>query len=333
VRETEEADLLAKAFSGIQPTGEIHLGNYIGALRNWKPEQGSYYCVVDLHSLTMPWDAREMQQSIRSTAAHLLALGLGESSDVFVQSQVPEHAELSWILTCIGRMGELGRMTQFKAKGRGRQDVSVGLFAYPLLMAADILLYRVQEVPVGEDQKQHVELTRDLALRFNSRYGPVFTVPEPRISEVGARVMSLRNPQEKMSKSDPDPNGKILVTDAPDAIRKKIMTAVTDSGREVYYDRDEKPGVSNLLEIASTLSGEGIEEFAQRYRTQGYGAFKGAVADVVVESLKPLRERVAELLANPSEIDDALARGREHAHSEAKPFLDSVKRAVGLLVP
>ncbi len=324
---------MAKAFSGIQPTGEIHLGNYIGALRNWQPESGSYFCVVDLHSMTMPWDPNEMRQNIRSTAAHLLALGLGDPSRVFLQSQVPEHAELSWILTCLGRMGELGRMTQYKSKGRGRQDVSVGLFAYPLLMAADILLYGVHEVPVGEDQKQHIELTRDLALRFNSRYGPVFTVPEPRISEVGARVLSLRNPQEKMSKSDPDPNSKILLTDPDDVIRKKVMTAVTDSGREVYYDTEEKPGISNLLEIASTLSGENVEELAGRYRDKGYGAFKGAVADIVIAAIHPLRERVLELLADPSEIDEALARGREHAHGEAKPMLDAVKRAVGLLVP
>lgn len=324
---------MAKVFSGIQPTGEIHLGNYIGALRNWKPEIGAFYCVVDLHSMTMPWAPEEMRRNIRATAAHLLALGLGESSHVFVQSQVPEHAELTWILTCLGRMGELSRMTQYKAKGRGRHDVSVGLFAYPLLMAADILLYGVQEVPVGEDQKQHIELTRDLALRFNSRYGPVFTVPEPRISEVGARVLSLRNPQEKMSKSDPDPNGKILLTDPDDVMRKKIMTAVTDSGREVYYDPGEKPGISNLLEIASTLSGEGVEDLASRYRERGYGTFKGAVADIVIDALRPLRERVLELLASPSDIDDALARGRDYAHQEAKPMLDSVKRAVGLLVP
>ncbi len=324
---------MAKAFSGIQPTGEIHLGNYIGALRNWRPDEGSYYCVVDLHSMTMPWDPDEMRRNTRATAAHLLALGLDEPSHVFVQSQVPEHAELSWILTCLGRMGELGRMTQFKSKGRGRQDVSVGLFAYPLLMAADILLYRVHEVPVGEDQKQHIELTRDLALRFNSRFGPVFTVPEPRISEVGARVLSLRNPTEKMSKSDPDQNSKILLTDPDDVIRKKVMTAVTDSGREVYYDPEQKPGIANLLEIASTLSGESVEDLATRYRDKGYGAFKGGVADIVIAAVHPLRERVLELLGNPSEIDQALGRGREHAHAEAKPLLDAVKQAVGLLVP
>lgn len=324
---------MAKAFSGIQPTGDIHLGNYIGALRNWRPDPGSFYCIVDLHGMTLPWDPAEMRRSTYEKAAHLLALGLGEPSAVFVQSQVSEHAELSWILTCLARMGELGRMTQYKAKGRGREDVSVGLFAYPLLMAADILLYGAEEVPVGEDQKQHIELTRDLALRFNSRFGNVFTVPEPRIPAVGARVMSLRNPLEKMSKSDPDPNGKILLTDSPDVIRKKIATAVTDSGQEVAYDPEQKPGISNLLEIASTLSGEGVEELAARHRTAGYGSFKRAVADIVASSLAPLRERVAELLEDPSQIERELERGRARAHAEAKPMLDAVKRAVGLLVP
>lgn len=321
---------MAKAFSGIQPTGEIHLGNYIGALRNWKADPGSYYCVVDLHSLSLPWDPKELKDSVRSTAAVLLALGLGEGSHVFVQSHVPEHVELAWILTCLGRMGELSRMTQFKTKGRGKEDVSVGLFAYPLLMASDILLYRVQEVPVGEDQKQHIELTRDLAIRFNSRFGNVFTIPEPRISKAGARVMSLRNPQEKMSKSDPDPNSKILLTDADEAILKKFQTAVTDSGREVAYDPDEKPGISNLLEIASTLSGESIETIAARYRDQGYGAFKRGVAEIVVETLRPLRERVEEILADPSEVDRHLEAGRLAAQSDAGPMLEEVRRAIGL---
>ncbi len=323
--------ILAKAFSGIQPTGQIQLGNYIGALRNWRPDPGSFYCVVDLHSLSQPWDPKELQENTRSTAALLLALGLGQGSHVFLQSHVQEHAELAWILNCIGRMGELGRMTQFKSKGRGHQDASVGLFTYPLLMASDILLYRVEEVPVGEDQKQHVELTRDIAERFNSRFGPVFTVPEPRIAEVGGRVMSLRNPLEKMSKSDPDPNSKILLSDSDEVIAKKIMTAVTDSGREVAYDPKEKPGVSNLLEIASTLSGESVEALAARYRDGGYGAFKRGVAEVVVEALRPLREKVEALLADPEEIDRQLEIGRAAAEREARPMLAEVREAVGLL--
>ncbi|MDA8346316.1 MAG: tryptophan--tRNA ligase [Thermaerobacter sp.] len=322
---------MAKAFSGIQPTGQIQLGNYIGALRNWQPDPGSFYCVVDLHSISAPWDPKELRQNTRSTAALLLALGLGEGSHVFLQSHVHEHAELAWILNCLGRMGELNRMTQFKSKGRGKEDASVGLFTYPLLMASDILLYRVQEVPVGEDQKQHVELTRDIALRFNSRFGPVFTVPEPRIADLGARVMSLRNPLEKMSKSDPDPNSKILLTDSDEVISKKIMTAVTDSGREVAYEPKEKPGVSNLLEIASTLSGEPIEALAARFRDQGYGAFKRGVADIVVEVLRPLRQRVEALTADVSEIDRRLEEGRAAAEREARPMLAEVKEAIGLL--
>ncbi len=322
---------MAKAFSGIQPTGQIQLGNYIGALRNWRPDPGSYYCVVDLHSLSQTWEPAELRANIRSTAALLQALGLGEGSHVFVQSHVHEHAELAWVLNCLGRMGELSRMTQFKSKGRGKADVSVGLFTYPLLMASDILLYSVQEVPVGEDQKQHVELTRDIAERFNSRFGPVFTVPQPRIAEVGARVMSLRNPAEKMSKSDPDPNSKILLSDSDEAIQKKIMTAVTDSGREVAYDPAEKPGVSNLLEIASTLCGEPIEALAARYRDQGYGAFKRGVAEIVVEAVRPLREQVKELLSDPAAIERTLEEGRAAAEREARPMLDRVKQAVGLL--
>lgn len=321
---------MAKALSGIQPTGEITLGNYIGALRNWHNDPENLFVVVDLHSISLPWDPSELRDTILGTASLLLALGLGEPSHVFVQSHVPEHSELAWILNCIGRMGELGRMTQFKSKGRGRDDVSVGLFTYPLLMAADILLYRVREVPVGEDQKQHIELTRDLAERFNKRFGPVFTVPEPRIGEVGARILSLRNPKEKMSKSDPDRSAKILLSDSDDEIRKKIMTAVTDSGSEVLYDPAEKPGVSNLLEIAATLSGEPIADLVERHRTGGYGAFKRAVAEIVVESLAPLRQRVEEVRSDPAGVDRALARGRDHAHAQASVMLDAVKQAIGL---
>lgn len=324
---------MAKALSGIQPTGQITLGNYIGALRNWRNDPGNLFVVVDLHSISMPWEPGELRENILSTASLLLALGLGEPSHVFVQSHVPEHSELAWILNCIGRMGELGRMTQYKSKGRGRDDVSVGLFTYPLLMAADILLYGVREVPVGEDQKQHIELTRDMAERFNKRFGPVFVVPEPKIGEVGARVLSLRNPQEKMSKSDPDKNGKILLSDSDDEMRKKVMTAVTDSGSEVYYDPEQKPGVSNLLEIACTLSGESIEEFAGRYRTTGYGAFKRAVADVVVGTLSPLRDRVQEVRSDAAGVDRALAAGRDCAQAQARETLTRVKQAVGLLLP
>lgn len=324
---------MAKALSGIQPTGEITMGNYIGAVRNWKNDPGNLFVVVDLHSLSQPWDPKELEENTLGTASLLLALGLGDPSRVFVQSHVPEHAEFAWILNCLGRMGELGRMTQYKSKGRGRDDVSVGLFTYPLLMAADILLYNVREVPVGEDQKQHIELTRDIAERFNKRFGPVLTVPEPKIQEVGARIASLRNPAEKMSKSDPDRNSKILLTDSDDEMRKKIMTAVTDSGSEVIYDPEQKPGVSNLLEIASTLSGESVEEIAARHRTSGYGAFKRSVADVVVGTLGPIRERVSAVRSDSAGVDRALLEGREHARLEAGTMLRNVKQAIGLRLP
>jgi len=322
---------VAKLLSGIQPTGEIHIGNYIGALRHWKPEEGNLYPVVDLHSITVPQDPAALREKILDLASLLLALGLGDPSLVFVQSQVPAHAEMAWLLTCTARMGELSRMTQYKSKGREDPHVSAGLFNYPVLMAADILLYQTQGVPVGDDQKQHVELTRDLAQRFNATYGKVFTIPEPLIPGEGAKIFSLTNPTEKMSKSDPDPASKIFINDSDDTIRKKIMSAVTDSGSEVYPDPQEKPGVTNLLTIASTLSGEGVEELAGRYRNAGYGAFKRAVADIIVAAIAPLRERTHEIRSDRAGIETALRRGRDRAVEASEPTLRAAKEAMGFI--
>lgn len=324
---------MARVLSGIQPTGQTHIGNYLGALRHWRPHPDHLYCIVDLHSMTLPYDPQELRESTRSMAALLMALGLHEGSVLFVQSQVPAHAELMWILSCVATMGELNRMTQFKSKGRGRASVSSGLFMYPVLMAADILLYQTEQVPVGDDQKQHVELTRDIAERFNSRFGPTFTLPEAVIPKVAARVMSLTNPTEKMSKSSPDPDSKILVADEPDVIRRKIMRAVTDSGREVRYDREGKPGISNLLEIMSAFTGRPIPELEAEYGDRGYGTFKRAVAEAVVEGLRPLQERLRDILADPVEIERTLARGAEEAAARAEPTLRQVKERVGLPVP
>lgn len=323
---------MAKLLSGIQPTGEIHIGNYIGALRHWKPEEGNLYPVVDLHSITLPHDPTALHERVLDLASLLLALGLGEPSLVFVQSQVPAHAELAWLLTCVARMGELGRMTQYKSKGRNQPDASAGLFSYPVLMAADILLYQTEGVPVGDDQRQHVELTRDLAQRFNTTFAPVFTVPEPLIPKEGAKILSLTNPTEKMSKSDPDPASKIFLSDGDDVIRKKILSAVTDSGREVYADPKDKPGITNLLTIASALSGESVEAVAERYRNSGYGAFKRGVAEIVVEAIAPLRKRAEAIRSDQSVIEMALRRGRDRAVEAAGPTLRAAKEAMGFVV-
>jgi tryptophanyl-tRNA synthetase len=320
-----------KSLSFITPSGRVTLGNYIGALSHWKPSPGSVFAVADLHGITTPWDPERLRANIVEIASTLLALDLDQDGGmVFVQSEVPAHAQMAWLLQCLGHMGEFQRMTQFKAKGRGRADVGVGLFTYPALMAADILLYDADAVPVGEDQRQHVELTRDLALRANHLFGPVFTVPEPAIPTVGARVRSLKNPAEKMSKSVVD-DGTVLLLEPEDQIRRKFMAAVTDSGREVYYDLDEKPGISNLLEIHAALSGETIEAVAERHRTGGYGTFKRAVAEVVVEGTRPVRERALALQADPEELHRRLQVGRERAVAVAGPKLAQVMAAMGFL--
>ncbi len=321
---------MERALSLIQPTGRVTLGNYIGALSHWKPTPGSVFGLADLHAITVERQADELHATILEVLAVLVALDLHTNGSlVFLQSGVPAHAEMAWLLECVARMGELSRMTQFKAKGRGNDAVSVGFFAYPILMAADILLYDAAHVPVGEDQKQHVELTRDLAIRANNRYGDIFTVPEPAIPTVGARIMSLRAPTEKMSKSADDPEGTVLLLEPADRIRKKVLSAVTDSDNEVAYDPVHKPGISNLLEIAAALSGEDREAWAARHRTQGYGAFKRAVAEVVVESTAGVRARANDLLANPDALMEVARAGQEAAARRADPKVRRFKQAMG----
>jgi tryptophanyl-tRNA synthetase len=326
-----------RVLSGIQPTGQLHIGNYLGAIRQFVQLQERaecLFCVVDLHAMTVPWDPAALARDTRTVAALYLACGIDpERSVVFVQSHVPQHAELAWILGCLATFGELGRMTQFKDKGQGRASVSLGLFAYPVLMAADILLYRAEAVPVGEDQKQHLELTRDLAQRFNSRFGATFPLPEPLIAEAGARVMSLQNPQEKMSKSAPDPAGRIELLDPPDAVRAKVRRAVTDSGREVRYDRAAKPAISNLLEIFSLVSGEPVPALEARYGETGYGRFKQDLAEALVAFLEPIQRRYRELQGAADHLDAVLRRGAERAQALAEAVMRDVRRRTGLHRP
>jgi len=324
---------VGKSLSFITPSGRVTLGNYIGALSQWTAEPGNVYAVADLHGITTPWSPETLRSYIIEIASVLLALGLDQQgSMVYVQSHVPAHAEMAWLLECIGHMGEFQRMTQFKSKGKDRGDVSVGLFTYPALMAGDILLHDVDSVPVGEDQKQHVELTRDLALRANHLFGPVFTVPQPRVPGIGARVRSLKNPAEKMSKSVID-DGTVLLLEDADAIRRKFMSAVTDSGREVTYDPEAKPGISNLLEIAAALSHQSIEQIAAQYQNAGYGAFKRAVAEIAVETTRRVRQEALTLQSDPAEIVRRLDTGRRMAEAVANPKLRQVKQAMGFLLP
>src|SRR3954468_16793062 len=286
---------MTRVFSGIQPSGEMHLGNYVGAVRRWVDDQDradALYCVVDLHAMTLPYEPAALRSETRRLAALLLAAGLDPQRCIlFVQSHVPLVTELTWILNCVATVGELRRMTQFKEKGDGQETVSAGLLDYPVLMAADILLYDTEEVPVGEDQIQHVELTRDVAIRFNHRFGNTLVVPKATVPPVGARIKDLQNPNAKMSKSVESPQGTILVLDDPKVITKKVKSAVTDSDTAVRFDVAEKPGVSNLLSLLSVATGRAVPDLEVEYATSGYGAFKGAVADAVIEFLRPTRER------------------------------------------
>ncbi|NMA95118.1 MAG: tryptophan--tRNA ligase, partial [Clostridiales bacterium] len=281
-------------FSGSQPSGLLTLGNYVGALRNWVILQDDYdciYCIVDLHSLTVRQDPKELRACSRSFLAQYLACGLDpEKSTIFIQSHVSAHAELTWILNCFTYMGELGRMTQFKEKSKIHSDnINAGLFTYPVLMAADILLYQTDLVPVGEDQKQHLEITRDIAERFNNIYGDVFTVPEGYIPKVGARIMSLQDPTSKMSKSDENPNSFIGILDDPDTIMRKFRRAITDSDTEIRYDEQDKAGISNLMSIYSCMTGKDFDEIEKEFVGKGYGDFKTAVGESVIEVLKPIQ--------------------------------------------
>jgi len=323
-----------RVFSGIQPTGNIHIGNYIGATRRWAANQDIYdniFCVVDLHAITVPQDPKVLQAKIREVAGLLLAAGIDpQRSILFVQSHISEHSELAWILNCFIPMGWMQRMTQFKEKsGKQKEQVSVGLFDYPALMAADILLYRTDVVPVGEDQKQHVELARDAAQRFNNFYGETFVLPEPQIAETGARIMGLDDPTKKMSKSEDAPNHAIALLDPPDVIRKKIMRATTDSQTTVVFDVN-RPGIYNLLTIYQTFTGQKKEEIEATFAGKGYGDFKKALAETVVEGLRPLQERYKALTADPAHIDKILAVGAEKARPLAAKTLAEVKKRVGL---
>jgi tryptophanyl-tRNA synthetase len=322
-----------RVLSGVQPSGDLHLGNYLGAFRNWEALQhghDAFYCIVDLHALTLAIDPAELRQRTLDLAVNLLAVGLDPAEcTIFVQSQVPEHPRLAWLLECTATMGELRRMTQFKEKGAGRETVRVGLFTYPVLQAADILLYHAAQVPVGDDQRQHLELARQLAIRFNHHYGPTFTVPEAAVPGVAARVMDLQHPERKMSKSVDSPLGTLGVLDDPAEVARKVKRAVTDTDGEVRYDRAAKPGLSNLLALMAAASGRTPEEVAKDY--DRYGDLKSDLADALVEMLRPVRERRAELLLDPGIVHRALADGAARAHGVAAATYARAAEAIGLL--
>jgi tryptophanyl-tRNA synthetase len=323
-----------RVFSGIQPTGDLHIGNYLGAIQHWVKIQHEYdciYCVVDLHAITVPQEPGALKAKTREVAALLIASGIDpEIASVLVQSHVHEHSELTWILNCYIPMGWMRRMTQFKEKSqKQKEEVSTALFDYPALMAADILLYNTDEVPVGEDQKQHVELARDVAQRFNSIYGETFTVPKAVIAEAGARIMGLDDPTQKMSKSEEQPGRAINLLDSPDDMRNKIMRATTDSLREIRFD-ESRPGVNNLLVIYEQFTGQGREEIEARFEGKGYADLKRELAEVVVEGLSPVQTRYRELTADPSHIDRLLAEGADKVRPIAEKTLALVKERVGL---
>ncbi len=327
-------DRRLRVFSGIQPSGISHIGNYLGAIRNWVRQQEQYdsiFCVVDLHALSLPTNRDDLRAQIRGMANVLLACGIDpEQSILFVQSDVREHSELCWLLSSVTQFGELQRMTQFKDKSVGKGlNVSAALFTYPILQAADIILYDADLVPVGEDQKQHIEITRDIATRFNARYGETFVLPKPDIKPDGARIMSLDDPSKKMSKSDPNPSSFIALTDDADTIRRKMRRAVTDSGSEVRAT-PEKPALTNLLTIYSLFSGEPISEIEERYAGKGYGAFKGDLAEIVVAAISPIQERLLELEADPSIAAKVLAAGADRAREFAAPKMELARDRIGL---
>ncbi|MBA2874924.1 tryptophan--tRNA ligase [Thermaerobacillus caldiproteolyticus] len=320
-------------FSGIQPSGVITLGNYIGAMRQFielQHEYNCYFCIVDQHAITVPQDRLELRKNIRSLAALYLAVGIDPNkATLFIQSEVPAHAQAGWMLQCIAYIGELERMTQFKDKSAGKEAVSAGLLTYPPLMAADILLYKTDIVPVGEDQKQHIELTRDLAERFNKRYGEIFTLPEPRIPKVGARIMSLADPTKKMSKSDPNKKAFITLLDDAKTIEKKIKSAVTDSDGVIKYDKENKPGITNLLNIYSILANKSIEQLEQEYAGKGYGEFKADLAQVIIDTLTPIQEKYYHLMESDL-LDQVLDEGAEKANQVANKMLKKMENAMGL---
>src|SRR5882762_7018820 len=323
---------MKRIFSGVQPTGNVHLGNYLGALRNWvalQHEYESFFCIVNLHAITSRQDPKLLAEKTRELARIYIAVGIDPAlSTIFVQSDVGEHAELTWLLNCIARMSELERMTQFKDKARKQsENVGVGVFDYPVLMAADILLYQTDLVPVGEDQKQHLELTRDLAIRFNRDYGETFRVPEPYIPKVGARIMSLSDPTKKMSKSDDDANGCVRLLDDADSIQRKFKRAVTDSGTEIKFDAS-RPAITNLLTIFQLLTGESPEQVEAHFANKGYAQLKQELADVTIEFLQPVQERVRAI--GDEELTAILEKGAAKARGIASATWAAVKEKMGL---
>ena len=322
-----------RIFSGAQPTGELHIGNYLGALKNWVALQDDYeafYCIVNLHAITLPQDPAKLRQKTLDLARIYLAAGVDpERSTIFIQSDVPEHAELTWILSCVARMGELERMTQFKDKSQkgGQERAGVGLFTYPVLMASDILLYQTNLVPVGQDQKQHLELSRDLAERFNRDFGTAFKIPEPYIPKAGASIKSLQDPAKKMSKSDENLNGSIFLLDDADAITRKFKKAVTDSGTEINFD-ETRPAIANLLTIYQLLTSKTADECVAHFEGKGYGQFKGELAEAMIEFLRPFQERIREY--DDERLSAILRSGAEKARSIASETLRDVYTKVGI---
>lgn len=320
-------------FSGIQPSGSVTLGNYIGAMKQFvelQDEYNCYFCIVDQHAITVPQDRLQLRKNIRSLAALYLSIGLDPNkATLFIQSEVPAHAQAGWILQCVSYIGELERMTQFKDKSAGKEAVVAGLLTYPPLMAADILLYNTDIVPVGEDQKQHIELTRDLAERFNKKYNNIFTIPEARIPKVGARIMSLQDPTRKMSKSDPNQKGFITLLDDAKTVEKKIKSAVTDSDGVVKFDKENKAGISNLLTIYSILANKSIKQLEEEYAGVGYGQFKADLAEVVNNTLAPIQAKYNELMES-TELDHILDEGAKKANAVAKKMIKKMENAMGL---
>jgi tryptophanyl-tRNA synthetase len=323
-----------RVLSGVQPSGDLTIGNYLGAIKQFVPlqeEADAFYCVVDLHAITVPQDPDLLRKRSREIAQIYLACGVDPNkATIFIQSHVKEHAELGWLLQCVAYMGELNRMTQFKDKAEGKSAVNVGLYTYPVLMAADILLYDTTHVPVGDDQKQHIELTRDIAERFNSRFGETFVIPEPQIQEFGARIMALDNPVKKMSKSAENEASRVGLLEDPASFKKKIMRAVTDTDNEIRYDEENKPGVSNLLSIYSLFTGLSIEETVAHFQGQGYGTLKKELVEVMTDKLGAIQARYRELGNDPAELDRILAVGAEKARTVAEKTLNRVKDKMGL---
>ncbi|HEV2837346.1 MAG TPA: tryptophan--tRNA ligase [Pyrinomonadaceae bacterium] len=320
-----------RIFSGAQPTGNVHLGNYLGALKNWvalQHEYESFFCIVNLHAITIARDPKLLVQQTRDLARFYLAVGINPNvSTVFIQSDVPEHAELTWILNCVVRVSELERMTQYKDKARKQHEVNAGLLDYPVLMASDILLYQTDLVPVGHDQKQHLELTRDLAIRFNRDYGETFKLPDAYIPTLGAKIMSLSDPLKKMSKSDDDPNSRIMLMDDADTVQRKFKRAVTDSGTEIRFD-ESRPAINNLLEIYHLITGKSQVEVEDHFAGKGYAQLKGDLADATIEFLQPFQQRVKEI--SDEDLDEILGQGREKASRIARVTLQNVFERTGL---